>query len=163
MKYFHLSGEINEKSLDDFLQFINENEIRELVIVLNSVGGKKNLTHVLLDIINLNYNSITLISCGCYSASFLLFYKAKCKKKMTEGCVGMMHYSSTNINTMSNGQPTYSEDENIIKNWKERVKDEVEFVEKFMTPLELKKYKKGNDVYFTFKRMKEIFPDVEII
>jgi hypothetical protein len=64
---------------------------------------------------------------------------------------------------MSNGQPTYSEDENIIKNWKERVKDEVEFVEKFMTPLELKKYKKGNDVYFTFKRMKEIFPDVEII
>jgi hypothetical protein len=75
----------------------------------------------------------------------------------------MMHYSSTNINTMSNGQPTYSEDENIIKNWKERVKDEVEFVEKFMTPSELKRYKRGNDVYFTFKRMKEIFPDVEII
>lgn len=163
MKYFHFNGEINEKSLDDFLQFINENEIGELVIVLNLVGGKKNLTRVLLDIININSHRVTLISCGCYSASFFLFYKAKCKKKMTEDNVGMMHYSSTNINTMSNGQPTYSEDENIIKNWKERVKDEVEFVEKFMTPLELKKYKKGNDVYFTFKRMKEIFPDVEII
>jgi hypothetical protein len=25
MKYFHFNGEINEKSLDDFLQFINEN------------------------------------------------------------------------------------------------------------------------------------------
>lgn len=163
MKYFHFNGDINEKLLDDFLQFINEYQIGELGIVLNSIGGKKNLTHVLLDIININSQRITLISCGCYSASFFLFYKAKCNKKMTEGNVGMMHYASTNINTMSNGKPTYSEDENTVSNWKESVKDEVEFVEKFMTPSELRKYKRGNDVYFTFKRMKEIFPDVEII
>lgn len=162
MKYFHFDGDISEKSLDTFLQFVNENEHEQMSIILNSIGGKKNLTHVILDIINLNADRTTLISCGCYSASFYLFYEAKCKKKMTEGNVGMMHYSSTNINTMSNGKPAYSEDENIVKNWKED-KSQEEFVKQFMTPVELKKYKRGNDVYFTFKRMKEIFPDVEII
>jgi ATP-dependent protease ClpP protease subunit len=162
MKYFHFDGDISEKSLDTFLQFVNENEHEQMSIILNSIGGKKNLTHVILDIINLNTEKVTLISCGCYSASFYLFYEAKCKKKMTEGSAGMMHYSSTNINTMSNGKPTYSEDENIVKNWKED-KSQEEFVKQFMTPIELKKYKRGNDVYFTFKRMKEIFPDVEII
>lgn len=162
MKYFHFDSKIEEKSLDSFLHFINENEQGELSIILNSIGGKKNLTYVILDIINANADRITLISCGCYSASFFLFYKAKCKRKMTYGNVGMMHYASSDMNMMSNGKPSYSEDENVIQNWKEDG-EELKFVEQFMTPKELKKYKKGNDVYFTFKRMKEIFPDVEII
>jgi hypothetical protein len=32
-----------------------------------------------------------------------------------------------------------------------------------MTKKELKKFKKDNDVYFPFERMKEIFPDAEVI
>lgn len=162
MKYFHFNGSINEGLLDKFLEFINDNQSDELTIILNSIGGKRNLSLVMLDVININSERITLISCGVYSAAFFMFYNSNCKRKMTYGNVGMMHYASCELNIMSNGNPAYSEDVNTIKNWKEDIND-LKFVEQFMNPKEIKSYKKGNDVYFTFKRMKEIFPDVEII
>lgn len=161
MKYFHLNGIIDEELFDKFIQFVNENENEEWTIVLNSGGGKSNLSQVILDVVN-RKKHVTLVSTGIYSASFVIFYFAKCEKKMTVGSIGMIHLRSNNIRMQSHGKPEYAEDICIMSNWK--ASSEIDsFVEEFMTKSELKEYRKGNDVYFNFKRMKEIFPDAEII
>lgn len=161
MKYFHLNGIIDEELLDKFIQFSNENESEDWTIVLNSGGGKQNLSQVILDIIN-NGKQVTLISTGIYSSSFVIFYFAKCQKKLTVGSIGMIHLRSNSIKMQSHGKPEYTEDECVVSNWK--VTKEIDsFVEAFMTKAELKDFRRGNDVFFNFKRMKEIFPDAEII
>lgn len=161
MKYFHLNGIINEELLDKFIQFRNENEFEEWTIVLNSGGGKSNLTQVILYEINSRPQTV-LISTGIYSASFVIFYFAKCIKKITEGSIGMVHLRANDIRIQSHGKPEFSEDECIVKNHKE-TRDIDYAVEAFMTKSEIRRYRKGGDIYFTFKRMKEIFPDAEII
>jgi hypothetical protein len=50
----------------------------------------------------------------------------------------------------------------VVKNEKEREQDANDFV-KFMTKDELRKYHRGDEVYFTSKRLCEIFPDAKII
>jgi len=163
MKYYTVEGVINEESFEKFLGFMNGLEDdSDATIILNSGGGKSNLASVILDIINHNKDRVTLISCGIYSAAFYIFYNAKCKKKMTTESVGMIHRSVSEMRLASNCNPVYFEDINTIKNWKESESD-LEFVSQFMSSKELKVFKKGDDVYFTFKRMKEIFTDVEII
>jgi hypothetical protein len=162
MKYFHLNGIIDEELFDKFIQFINENESERWTIVLNSGGGKQNLSQVILDVINIRKEYVTLISTGIYSSSFVIFYFAKCQKKMTIGSIGMIHLRSNDIRMQSHGKPEYTEGICVMSNWK--VSREVDsFVEAFLTKSELKEYRRGNDVYFNFKRMKEIFPDAEII
>jgi ATP-dependent protease ClpP protease subunit len=162
MKYFHLDGRIVEELLNRFLGFMNETPSEEITIIINSVGGKECVSKLILNIINENKERCTLISLGVYSAAFYIFYNAECKRKMTYGSPAMWHLSSADMRMMSNKKPSYTEDETQLKNWVDD-KIEIEFAEKFMTPKELRDFKKGIDVYFTFKRIKEIFPDVEII
>ena len=162
MKYFHLNGIIDEDLLDKFIEFANENESEDWTIILNSGGGKQNLSQVILYEINRRKEKVVLISTGIYSSSFVIFYFAKCQKKMTAGSIGMIHLRSSEIRMQSNGKPEYAEGICVMSNWK--VSDEIDsFVEAFLIKAELKEYRRGNDVYFNFKRMKEIFPEAEII
>ena len=162
MKYFHLNGIINEELLEKFIEFRNENESEEWTIVSNSGGGKSNLAQVILYEINNRTIRTVLVSVGIYSASFVIFYFAKCEKKITEGSIGMIHLRANDISIQSHGKPQFSEDACVVKNHKE-TREIDSFVEEFMTKDEVKRYRKGDDVYFTFKRMKEIFPDAETI
>lgn len=164
MKYYLLEERINEASLEKFLSFMNNVQYGDrITIILDSAGGKNNLARIILDIINVNKNSVTLISCGIYSACFFIFYNAKCKRKMTQGSVGMVHQGSAEVTLNGNRKPTFKEDENVIENWKEESVTDLGFVSQFLNKKEIQSFKKGDDVYFTFKRMREIFTNVEII
>lgn len=161
MKYFQLEGSINGDLLTKFMDFCNSYPNDEWTIVINSPGGYTNVACIILDIINNYAEKITLISAYSSSAAFTLFYFAKCKRRMIYGSLGMHHneYIKEVIIT-ENGTPKYDIDKCHIKNMKALSHN---YLSKVMTKKELKKYNNNNEVYFTFKRMKQIFPDVEII
>lgn len=161
MKYFQLEGTINEELLTKFMDFCNNNLSEDCTIVINSGGGKCNISTVILNIINAHSDKITLVSAGVYSAAFYIFYFAKCKRKIVYGSLGMHHKDYINdISINPSGTPKFKEDVCQVENIKS-IGDR--FTNKFLSKEEKEKYKKSEDVYFTFKRMTEIFPDIEII
>lgn len=161
MKYFQLEGIINEELLTRFLDCCNNNPDEEITVYINSNGGKTLLCTIITDIINHNSDRFTLVSCGSYSAAFDLFYHAKCKKKIVNQSMGMQHKEFLrDISINSDGKYVYTSDKYENKN--NKTLDD-SYIKEFMTKKEQKKYKKGDDIYFTFKRMKEIFPEAEII
>lgn len=161
MKYFQLEGIINEELLTKFMDFCNNYLHEDCTVVINSSGGKNNLATVILDIINSNTSKFTLVSAGCYSAAFYIFYSAKCKRKIIKGSIGMYHKSfAKDINVDSDSKPVYYEDKCLIDNFKDI---DNSFILNLLTPKEKKLFQKNDDVYFTFKRMTEIFPDVEVV
>lgn len=161
MKYFQIEGSINEELFNNFIHFFNENEEEEMSFVINSGGGKATLTQVMLHIINANKESITLISCGSYSAAFDLFYKAECNRKLVHGSLGCVHLAYLKETAvMIDGKMKYYEDICQKENFK--CFDD-SYITKLLKPKEKILYNRGDDVFFTFKRMQEIFPDVEVI
>ncbi len=97
-----------------------------------------------------------------YSAAFEIFYHAKCKKVLTRECKGIVDLSAGDIRLSRNGKANDPENLCVMKNWQED-KTSNKWVKKILVSEELKKFNKGEDVYLTTKRMKEIFPDAEII
>lgn len=162
MKYFHIEGKIDRELLNKFLLFCNENGNEAWTIVINSVGGMSTVANCILYVINSRFKKCNLICLDAYSAAFYILYNAKCKKTIVKTAKGMYHLAAAEMYMSSNIKPSYTEDECIIKNW-EQDKTDLGFAKKFMTPSEFKKFKQGSDIYFTFKRMCEIFPDAEII
>lgn len=161
MKYFQIDGKIDEAMLNKFIDFCNQYETEECTIIVNSGGGKSTISTVMLHIINLNKQRFTLVSAGVYSAAFYIFYFAKCKRKIVIGSLGMIHKEYIDdVYINSNYKAIYPTDKCQIKNLKS-IDDS--WVYTFLTKKEAKQYKNSEDIYCTFERMTEIFPDVEVI
>lgn len=161
MKYFHINGKIDEILLDKFIEFMNCNQEGDITIIINSGGGKSILATMLIDIININKDRISLVAAGIYSAAFEIFYFSKCYKYIIEHSVGMYHLGYVvDISIAIDGKIKFDEDINIYNNFK---LDKAHFVKTFMTKTELRKFNKREDIYFTFKRLTEIFPKALII
>jgi len=164
MKYFFIEDIMNYELLHKFVAFANASENEPWTILLNSDGGRESVELVILNAINTHKHSVTVVGMYLMSAAFDLFYHAKCKRQLTNGCMGMYHMAYNELQINVNGRPSYTSGEAMMKRNKETGHAKaLDFATEFMTPLELKKFKKGDDVYFTFKRLKEIFPDVTII
>jgi len=161
MKYYQLNGIIDEQLVTSFMEFCNNNLQDDCTIVINSGGGKSTLAAVVLDMINSNADKITLISAGAYSAALYVFFFAKCKKKIIYGSIGMYHSQYLkDVYINEKGNPKYEDDICQVENLKSTTN---RFLSKFMTKKEKSLYNNHKDVYFTFKRMKKIFPDAEIV
>lgn len=163
MKYYLHSDGINPDTVRQMIEFVQDNE-GELTIGINSSGGDVSAAAFLLDCLNANKDRITIIAVtAVFSAAFSLFYRFNGKKKITTGCRGMFHYSTQPITMAANGRPDGWYDENALDVLKSDRAGLDEFAGLFMTPSELKKFRKNWDVYFNTQRMREIFPDAEII
>ena len=162
MKYFYLDAEIDKDLMNRFYEFCNKYENDEWTISLFTGGGATAAGKTIIHIINKRPEKVTLICHEAYSSGFEIFYRSKCKKILAETCKGMVHLSSMRMWIQSDTKPFYKEDECVIENWKNST-TLLTMVKKFLTATELKDFKGGHEVYLTFKRMKEIFPDAEII
>lgn len=163
MKYYLHADGINDRSVMDTINFIQNNE-GELTIGLNSDGGGTSYAAFLLQCLNENRDRITLIALtGVFSAAFRVFYDFAGKKKMSHSCRGMYHYATQDVRMCAKVRPDGPDNEGIVSALKSDKLANDAFVEKFMTPAELKKFRKNWDVYFDFERMKQIFPEAEII
>lgn len=162
MKYFFIDKELDEECFSKFIDFYNENQSEKINIILESNGGNSHLARIIIDIINSNSENFILTSLKIYSAAFTIFYSAKCKKRIVKNTIGCFHKAYlNNIDLDVSGKPVWLEHKCLIKNLETRPASPISL--NFMTKEEKKKFNEGGDVYFTFKRMKEIFPDAEII
>lgn len=163
MRYHLHADGINEISVMDTINFIQNNE-GELTIGLNSNGGGSSCAAFLLDCLNKNKDRITLIALtGVFSAAFRVFYDFAGEKKMSHGCLGMYHYESQDVMMFAKIQPDKPDGEGVISALKSDKSANDTFAEKFMTPAEIRRFRQNLDVYFDFERMKQIFPEAEII
>lgn len=162
MKHFHLNGIIDDDLLNKFYAFWNQYEEDDWTISIFSGGGFTAAGKTIINALNSRQGMVTLICHEAYSVAYEIFYRTKCKKILAETCKGMYHLSSAKMWITANMMASTEEDRVIVKDWKE-TRSQYIFAKEFMNKKEFKKFKKGDDVYFTFKRMKEIFPDAEVI
>jgi ATP-dependent protease ClpP protease subunit len=161
MKYFQISGKICAEQYDKFLQFINEND-SDISIDLNSDGGEVYIACRMLNIINENIDRITLTHIMSGSCMFYLFYKAKCKKQIVKGSEAMYHlWFMRDVTIDQKKQMPFPDDRARVKAMKHlRFSQQPK---EMMTKKERKQFNRSQDVWFSFKRLKEIFPEAQII
>ena len=156
-QFLYLNGEMNDEMIDSFLNFYNSlgSETDEAVIYLNSEGGLYCSALIMLDIINHSKVKITLIAVEhIMSSAFLLFYLARCNKILMNNCYGCVHTISSSFEL----RDKKFEGDIVRLNEINDVNKKIEHnLKSFLTNEELKKFKDGEDIYLSSKRMKEIF------
>ena len=111
-----------------------------------------------------NKDRITLIAGTIIlSTAFEIFRSFTGKRAMIYYCKGMYHKCYQAITTDGSNKPVDSSNACSKINLKCLVQRDLQIAESFMNKTELNKFKRGDDVFFDFDRMKEIFPYVEII
>jgi hypothetical protein len=158
MKYYVLSDHLsNPEKFAEMLSFIKIN------FIIDSGGGNMHHARVIADIVNSEKDRFVLTGISLYSAAFYLFKIAQCKKKLAFGCIGMFHYPYIRMEITSNDRPYYNQDVTHRLNDKETYKKHIrEFVSEFMNEKELRQLEQ-DDVFFTYKRLKKIFPEAEVV
>lgn len=163
MRYHLLKGRIDPETVKATLDFICDVE-GNLTVAIDSTGGEKAYSDMLLFALNQNKDRVTLIAlAGVASCAFDIFYGFQGPRKMAFGCMGMTHYSTQSLDIHPNGGAAYAEGLCQKKNLKAYKERELSTLQEFATAIEVKQFRKGWDVFFSFHRMKEIFPEVEVI
>lgn len=156
-QFLYLNGEMNDDMTNSFLNFYNSlgSEIDEVVIYLNSEGGLYCSMQIMLDIINHSKVKITLIAVEhIMSCAFLLFYLARCNKILMNNCYGCVHTISSSFELRDKKFEGDIVRLNEINDINKKIEHDFK---SFLTNEELKKFKDGEDIYLSSKRMKEIF------
>lgn len=163
MKYFSMIGAMDTAMLERFIDFSNNNHQESWAIVLNTSGGGFWPTETMGKIINEHDKDVQVIVQGAYSSGFLLLNSIKRKIILSKTCRGMWHYGKWDLQYNDKGKPYYYDDECIIRNLPFHKRHSESLAKKVMTTKEFKHFKDDKDVYFDFKRMKQIFPDAEVM
>lgn len=109
MRHYYFHEDITPDSTKKLLDFAGNME-DELTIYINSVGGFLTCSSVLTHFCNQYLDKITLVASGSiYSAAFMWFFNAKCKRVLTEYAHGMYHLPRNEILTLSNGNAENNE------------------------------------------------------
>jgi len=156
-----LNGEINHNMLNRLANYVNlaQKDNVKLNIYLDSSGGEVSVYSAMADIINNNYENIHLVGYGqLMSAAFYLFFDVKCTKELLPFTTGMTHYSSVDVTINTTGSPVKNgADDLIVKEMKISKTDLVSFHKDIgLNSKEIKQFTQGKDVYFSYKRMKEL-------
>jgi ATP-dependent protease ClpP protease subunit len=158
MKHHSIIGRIDAENYNSLINFLNESQGEQKSILINSGGGDVAYCYAILHALDKVVDEVELVAAaGIYSAAFVVFYNFKGRKGILPYCKGMIHRPTISVVLDDRGTLAYKEDECHKKTMKESEKEIIEDFSKFFTKKELAEYKKGNDVYFTYNRMKEIF------
>lgn len=157
MRIGSFEGEINEELAKEIAAFLSGDD--EVIIYLNSTGGRVASAEIIIDMINRNKDRITLIGISILgSSAFRLFHKAQCKKELHPHCTGFWHQSTVKIDINQNGKPDGAWDKHWEKLNKVLKKETLQMSKEMgLSKKERKKIKKGYDIYFSAKRMKQLF------
>lgn len=162
MKSKIFCSEINEESIVPLLDFIESNP-GEKRIYLCSDGGNSGATSILLDVMTRNQGDITLIAYdNVFSNAFRLFKSFNGRKYMVDGCEGMIHLQTNSLPYA--GPVKYAgRTKSVIDTIDYCRERNINEYANLINDEEFEAYKEGQDVFFSFQRMTEMFPDVPII
>ena len=163
MKYLYIDVEINSENAYSIFNFINHNE-GDLTIGLRSIGGESPLALFLVDVLNLEKERIHLIAINiCFSSALTIFLNYKGDKSLIHGTVGMYHYAVIRMDIDETGQPADASDMARMVDIKGTRIEHEKVAKEIFNKEELEEFHKRKPVYLSFKRMKQIFPNAEII
>lgn len=152
-----LRGDLSWKDFDLIAESIRSLEKEEyLNIYIYSYGGSISVSMAILHLINQNKDVVHLLGGSLNSAGFDLFFKAKCSKELLPYVDGMYHQTKISIDINEDNKPTYFvgiHNKKWIKSFHEetiRVATVLGF-----TQSEIKRLKKGDEIFFMEDRMKE--------
>ena len=168
MKYDHyyiFEAPIEFEPTRQFLDWLSAHPTGNILFSITSRGGLVTTARLLLKALNDNKDRITIhVLGGVYSAAFLITYEYEGAKALTRNeSKGMFHYGIQMLSTDERGQVVYKEDRVCLRNLKLAREESQTFASQFMNKAELNSFRKGDDVYFDFKRMSEIFPTATVI
>lgn len=163
VKHAALHGEIDEKFLELLIDILESTD-GPIEIFFWSNGGYVITAKCMIYLLNQHKERVTLIGhTELCSSAFDVFYGFKGKRKLVTGTMGMYHYGYKQITMSHNRKPVYSHDEAYMENVDYGRVPAQNTAKKIMTKAELKKFEDNHDIFFTFERMKQIFPDAEVI
>jgi ATP-dependent protease ClpP protease subunit len=157
----NLNGEINSDLLDKAIHSFNQlKDGEKLDIFLCSPGGDIYTMEAIIAFLSLNADRINLYGYGdLSSAAFIIFFRANCPKALLPGTTGMAHLvrlTGTFVGDIVNWKDKSESKFNV--EWTKQLKKEfITFLDTLgLTEDELTKVKKGEDVFFLYKRMDQL-------
>lgn len=154
--FINISGEVDDEMLDKFINIQKDSAWKEIVILFSSIGWFSHIWQHIVEVIN-NIENCTIRAWDeISSAGFSIFFDAKCKKEVSETCVGMTHVPSFSTNT----SPYYTRWLSIQvknKNIERSVKKDIKILTRlWVSKQKIKWYYQGYDVSFSSKELKKM-------
>jgi hypothetical protein len=152
------TGEINEIKLEEIVGFINYSIGVKKRIFFSTEGGVAELAEVLIDIINQDADNIELIGFNIIASCGMdVFYKANCKKYIKDGCYGLYHLSSYNIDMSERGTPAHKDTKWVYNHSRRfsKLNTDKMCYKLQLTKSETNKIKRGEDVLFSTERLRD--------
>jgi len=151
----YILKEINQESYIEL-----ENKILEWVqtVYLDSPWGTV-IYWTLIKNLMYRHNIKLVLLYKALSSWFYIFHSYKWVKYMTEGCYWMIHFPHLDVSIKQDWKEADEHDTCRINSMKQAAR----FDTLFMSKKERKRFDDWKDIWFDFDRMKEIFPNVEIL
>lgn len=151
----HIKGKVDDEMLEKFIEMYNT-ESNNYLVYFTSTGGSADTANVIVDLINRYAEKTTIIGYReLLSAGFYIFFVSKCKKELDIETLGMWHQGITDISLNDRGTIAYTNHKAVQKlNKTIGYPKCVELATKLgFNDLEMKEFKKGEDVYFLSDRL----------
>lgn len=155
----YLRGEVNPKMANKLFDAYKTDE--KLEVYFDSIGGELSIANAMIDFINRRYHNIELICSGqLMSAALIIALSIKCKKSLLHPTTGLAHLYRLRAEITSAGEPSEYD-----KKWLKSFMPDKSTTNKHLslyrksgfTEEELKAIRNSEDVYLSYKRLKEIF------
>lgn len=149
-------GDLSWSDFEKVSEILDRKE--NVTIYLFSNGGPVNVGMSLLDLINRpnNRDHVTIAGGSLNSVCFDLFFKAKCNRYILAFADGMYHQTKVDIAINEDGRPTYHSGVHTLS-WIKSMHPEtlrVATTLKF-SDIEMRKLKRGDDLFFLHDRLVE--------
>jgi hypothetical protein len=157
----YLNKHFDDECVEEFINKVNSSEnYQDITVYLSSYGGKVTVTPILRDIIQ-KYQ-MNLIACSeIYSSALDLFLTSNTPRSVLDETVGLFHKTHMNINVHTNLKHTETNN-SLLKIWKTEPECD-KLVRQFLdlTPKQLKRFNKGEDIYLNHKELRKALKNSE--
>lgn len=148
--------DINDETFISLCEFLQRKGKKRIVI--DSWGGTTWYWTLMIEAIN-KAKDVVVAWTDMSSMAFRIFHAVNKPKMLVDGARGMAHVAAIEWLTVKHNKMMWVDQTAFIDSMCQMRQPDCSF----MTEDELTRYNKWEDVYFTFNRLKEIFPDAEII
>lgn len=153
MRNYYFNDWISSESVQKLADFFNNGRG---TVYFESTGGGLSETLVLIELLNNNCDEL-IATRNIQSGGLVTFFEVKCKKRIMPFTFGMWHLPSRTYDLDANGNISGQINRFDREQDHKYLKFGIEFAEKIgMTPNEIKKIKKGEDVFLTTERLEKI-------
>lgn len=152
---YHIYGNLNNNTIEDFVEFLNNiDNTKPLIVYLNSGGGYCWVKEQLQHIIESYEGYITLVASHIIgSSAFDLFFSSKVDKEILPDTCGMSHQMTWSVDMNTSLQPSDAYESFKIKSLKDS--NSIESINQLVNfnKTELKDIKAGKDLWISYKRL----------